>query len=106
MDTLIFLLGVTALIALSSLTAFVLGWLLTQVIRLPLRFKPFNCRPCLTFWFTVALNFALAWAVAPCFMQRGLVLDRLTLMYGFTCIGVLAGFINFLYIKQKFRIYD
>lgn len=106
MDTLIFLIGVTAIVALNSLIAFVLGWLLTEVIILPLNFKPFNCRPCLTFWFTVLLNFVLAWIVAPYFIRRGLVLDRLTLIYGIAGVGVLAGFINFQYIKLKFRIYD
>jgi hypothetical protein len=106
MDTLIFLAGVTAIIAANSLTAFVSGWLLTEVVMLPLNFKPFNCRPCLTFWLTVLFDFILALTAAPHFMRRGLVSDRLTLIYGIAGIGVLAGFINFLYLKLKFRIYD
>lgn len=106
MDTLIFLTGVAAIVAFNSLIAYLFGWLLTEVFKLPLNFKPFNCRPCLTFWFTVLLNFVLAWVVAPYFMRRGLVSDRLTLIYGIAGIGVLAGLINFLYIKLKFRIYD
>ena len=106
MDTLIFLTGVTAIIALNSLIAYVLGWLLTEVVRLPLNFKPFNCRPCLTFWFTVLLNYILSWLVAPYFACRGLVVNGLTLIYGITGIGVLTGLINFLYIKLKFKIYD
>ncbi len=106
MDTLIFLIGVTAIIAVNSLIAFVLGWLLTEVIILPLNFKPFNCRPCLTFWVTALLNFIWAWVVAPYFIQRGLVSDRITVMYGIAGVGVLAGLINFQYIKLKFRIYE
>lgn len=106
MDTLLFLIGVTAIIAFNYLIAYVLGWLLTEVIILPWNVKPFNCRPCLTFWFTVLLNFVLSWIVAPYFIRRGLVSDRLTLIYGITGVGVLTGLINFLYIKLKFRIYD
>ena len=106
MDTLIFLIGVSAIVALNSLIAYTLGWLFTEVILLPLNFKPFNCRPCLTFWFTALLNFAFAWIVAPYFIRRGLALDRLTLIYGIAGVGVLMGLINFLYIKLKFRIYD
>lgn len=106
MDTWIFLIGVTAMIAVNSLIAYALGWLFTEVIILPMNFRPFNCTQCLTFWFTVLLDFALAWIVAPCFLRRGLVLDRLTLIYGITGIGVLAGYINFQYIKLRYRIYD
>lgn len=106
MDTLIFLIGVTAIIALNSLVAFALGWLLTEVFILPLNFKPFNCRPCLTFWLTALLNFVFAWLVAPYFIRHGLVVDRLTIIYGVAGVGVLAGLLNFQYIKLKFRIYD
>lgn len=106
MDTLIFLIGVTALIAAASLIGWALGWLFTEVIRLPLNFKPFTCRPCLTFWATAGLNFVLAWVIAPYFMRRGLVVDRLTLIYGLTGIGALAGLINFLTIKLKHQVYE
>lgn len=106
MDTLIFLTGIAAMIAVTSLIAYALGWLFTEVVVLPMNFKPFNCTQCLTFWFTVALNFGLSWLVAPCLMERGFVLDLLTIRYGFAGIGVLAGYINFQYIKLKYRIYD
>lgn len=104
MDTLIFLIGVTAILAFNSLIAYILGWLLTEVVALPLNFKPFNCRPCLTFWFTLILNFVLAWTASPFFVIRGV--EWLTAFYGVAGVGVLMGFINFLYIKLKFRIYE
>ena len=106
METLIFLIGVTAIVAINSLVAFVLGWLFTEKWRLPLRFKPFNCRPCLTFWLTAGLNFIFAWIVAPYFLRNGLVADRLVVIYGVAGVGVLLGLLNFIYIKLKFQVYD
>lgn len=100
METLIYLFGVTAIVVINSLIAYVLGWFLTEVIILPFAFKPFNCRQCLTFWFTVLLNFVLAWVVSPY-----LGTDRLVAIYGITGVGALMGLINYLHIKLKFRIY-
>lgn len=106
METAIFLLVVTAIMAVMSLLAFIAGWFLTEVIIHPLNFKPFNCRPCLTFWLTVLTYFVYSLVISPYFTNKGLVSDRFTLMYGITGIGVLAGLIKFLYIKLKFRVYD
>jgi len=106
METLIFLIGVTAIMAVISLLSFVMGWLLTEVIRLPFNFKPFNCRPCLTLWITVISYLVYAWVISPYFINNGLISDRFTLIYGITGVGVLAGLLSFLYLKLKFRIYD
>ena len=106
MDTLIFLIGVSAIIVANSLAAYALGWLFTEAVTPVLSVKPFNCRPCLSFWLSVLLNFAFAWVVAPYFVRRGLVVDRSVVIYGIACAGILLGLINFLYIKLKFRIYD
>ncbi len=106
MDALLFLIGVTAVAVVNSLLAYLLGWFLTDVRPLPWHFKPFNCRPCLTFWLTAGLNFVFAWIVAPYFLRRGLVADRLVVLYGITGVGVLLGLLNFLYIKLKFQVYD
>jgi len=102
METMIFLVGITAAIVINTLIAYLLGRILTEVVTLPLDFRPFNCRPCLTFWLTVALNCLLAWTAVP----TACVANRLTIIYGIAGAGVLAGLINFLYIKLKFRIYD
>lgn len=99
MDAIFFLLGVTAIVVVNSFLALLVGWLLTEVFTLPLKFKPFNCRPCLTFWLTLLLDFTLAWIVRPYF-----TLDTLTIVYGFAFVGVLAGLVGFLWIKLKYKI--
>lgn len=123
MDTLIFLVGVTAIVTLNALLAFTLGWLFTEVVRLPLKFKPFTCRPCLTFWFTVVLGVVLALILTPYFpgVETLVTVDnesvelgreihygpvRIVVTFGLIIVGILVGFIHFLYIKLKFRIYD
>lgn len=106
METVFFLLGVTSLVVVNTLLAFVLGWLLTEIVRLPLNFKPFTCRPCLTFWFTAILGVMLALIVAPYFPGVEIPEVRTAVTFGLIGVGVLMGFINFLYVKLKFRIYD
>ena len=106
MDTLIFLIGTTAFIVVNSLIAYLLGWVFTEAVAPVFDVKPFNCRPCLSFWFSTLLNFVFAWVVAPYFVRRGLVVDRSVVVYGIAGAGVLLGLINFLYIKLKFRVYD
>jgi hypothetical protein len=106
MDTFIFLTGITALTVILSGVAFVGGWLLTEVSKPVLNVKPFNCRPCLTFWLTAAFNAAFAFAAAPYLVDGGLVTEGLTATYGIAGVGVLLGLIGFFYLKSKFRTYD
>lgn len=106
METLIFLLGVAALVVVNALVAFLLGYVFTEVVRLPLRFKPFTCRPCLTFWFTVVLAFVLALFVVPYFPGVDSAPVRTVIRFGLISVGALMGLISYLYIKLKFRIYD
>jgi hypothetical protein len=106
MEALFFLIGVTEVMLLIVFVARELGWLFTEVIRLPLNFKPFNCRPCLTFWFTVAICIAYSFIIAPVFIERGIISDAITGYYSLTGIGFLLGYINYLSIKLKFKIYD
>jgi hypothetical protein len=106
METVIFLIGITALVVCNALLAYFLGWLFTEVVRLPLNFKPFTCRPCLTFWFTVLQGILLALLLMPCFPAAEIPVVRTTVIFGLIGVGVLMGFINFLYIKLKFRVYE
>lgn len=106
MEIVIFLFCVTAIVVISAFLAYTLGWLFTEVIRLPLNFKPFTCRPCLAFWINVILGVILAFDAAPLFPGADNPDVRFTVTYGLVGVGVLAGFINYLYIKLKFRIYD
>lgn len=106
MEALFFLIGVTAVMLINIFIAYVLGWLFTEVIRMPFNFKPFNCRPCLTFWLTVVISITYSFIVTPLFIQRGIISDAMTGYYALVCIGFLLGFINYLFIKLKFKIYD
>lgn len=106
METLIFLTGVAAIVAANALVAYVLGWLFTEVLRLPLNFKPFTCRPCLTFWFTSVMGIAVSLFLTPYFPGTEILPVRTIVLFGLIGAGILTGLINFLYIKLKFRIYD
>ncbi|CCZ05902.1 unknown [Odoribacter sp. CAG:788] len=106
MNTVIFLSGVAAIVAFNAFIAFTLGWLFTEVIRLPLNFKPFTCRPCLTFWFTVIQGVILALILTPYFPWAENLQVSTVIRFGLIGVGVLTGLINFLYIKLKFKIYD
>lgn len=106
METLIFLIGVTAILAVIGLAAFVLGWLFTEVVRPVLSFKPFNCRPCLTFWLTVLLSIVYALIVSPILVRYGITPYTSVSVYAIVGVGVLTGLISFFYIKAKFKIYE
>lgn len=106
MDTLIFLIGITAIMAVMCLAAYVLAWLLTEVVRLPIQVRPFNCRQCLTFWLSVILNAVFAFIVTPTVIQRGITSYASVSLYAIIGVGILMGLLNFLYVKTKFRIYE
>lgn len=65
-----------------------LGWLLTEFKRPLIAVKPFNCRPCISFWLTL-IGALIIW----------LVLDRP--LYEALMLGALWGFINYLTTKIK-----
>lgn len=96
--------GVAALYFGNALIMYALGWLLTEVFALPWKFKPFNCRECLTFWLTAVGGVVLAMLVprhlSVC--QDG----RVLLSTGLTGVSVLLGLTNFLYVKSKIQIYE
>lgn len=54
-------------------------------------FKPFNCGACLTFWYTLISLLVGSWFFAP---DCGILI----------ALAPLVSFINFLYIKLKFKI--
>lgn len=51
-DTL-FIIIVDGALAAIALTTWALGWYLTEKREPVIKVKPFNCRPCLTFWLTL-----------------------------------------------------
>lgn len=91
-----------ALIGISLIT-WVLAWVVAEKLPRVIPFKPFNCRPCLTFWLTLlgCGGFILAFAqlltdYAP---YRLVVLALLPLAF-------LIAFILFLIVKSKFTVYE
>lgn len=106
MNTYVFLACVAALVVVNAFLAFVMGWLFTEVFSLPLRFKPFNCRPCLTFWLSVLCGVALAFIITPYFPGTGSPDVRSVIRFGLAGVGTLFGLISFLYIKLRFRVYE
>lgn len=79
-----------------------LGGLLTEIYKPVINVKPFNCRPCLTFWLTMLGGGVLTWLNAITAVAE-------VHKYGaYELMGVtfLTGIINFLYIKSKFKIYE
>ena len=89
-----------------SFMAYIAAWILTEVAPLPFNFKPFNCRPCLTFWLTALVNAYYAFLIRHVFIAFGVVSETVTAVYGVAGAGFLLGFINFLYVKLKYKIYE
>jgi hypothetical protein len=102
MSEIIYLLSITAVLAANSLITYILARLFAEKSLLPLNFKPFNCRPCLAFWLTAVSNAAFAIYLA----FNSPIYGVFATLYGVGGVGVLFAFINFLYIKSKFQIYD
>lgn len=81
------------LIVVNLLASNMLGYLTTRG-RAVLQFKPFNCRECLTFWVTLALGVIIAFSYSGQLLTMALI------------IAVLSAFLNYYYIKSKFKIYE
>jgi hypothetical protein len=83
------LLGLGAILLIAQCAA----WLLTEWRGAAVNIKPLNCRPCMTFWLTLAV------LLAALFCLRHLTDE--------TAIdAVLFAFINFFYIKTKITVYE
>lgn len=103
MDALTILGKTYAMYLIIFILSYVLAWLFTEVIRHPLQFKPFNCRPCASFWLTLGGTAAYTWLMVPDFVADG-VFPAKAMLYT-TCL--LLGFINYLSVKpKKYKIYD
>lgn len=91
MEETLYFVGATAL---NALIAYVLGWLFVEFRRPVFNFKPFNCRPCFTFWASMFISIAVY---------------RLVLglpWHGATFLALLPSFALFLHLKSKFKIYE
>jgi len=96
MEQFIYMVGITALLIANSLIACGLAWLLTEVVHLPWKVKPFNCRGCLSFWLSFVVGSVLAYFVT----------HKLETRFCLVVIAFLTGIINYQYIKIKFRVYE
>lgn len=74
------------------LIAYVLGWLATEWRSPLLPFKPFNCRPCFSFWL--------------CWVGLAVTYHYLTPMPWLPaiCVSVSTAFALFLHLKSKINI--
>lgn len=77
------------------IAAFILGFFLTEKVKPIINVKPFNCRPCLTFWFSVCFGaltiylFTRHFGVPPTFVN----------LFIASVIAVLASYLNYLTAK-------
>lgn len=103
MNTLLTAFGLAFITVCNLLIMYGLGHLLTDVVRPIVNRKPFNCRECLTFWLTLLGGLAVA-----LFSRRyfDLKITKNVATYALIGIAWLCAFINYLYIKSKFKIYE
>lgn len=103
METQLFCIAVAAVYAVNFLVAWALAWAFTE-FRGPLfRFKPFNCRGCMSFWLTFLPGLWLARL-----LSGPIEVDTVRQVIAFLLYGVafLSALINYLYIKIKFKVYE
>ena len=101
MDTLITALGLAFVTVLNLLIMYGLGHLFTDVLKPVINRKPFNCRECLTFWLTLASGLVGAFVARRYFVSAE---AKNVATYALVGIAVLCGFLNYLYVKSKFKI--
>lgn len=96
METLIYLIQITALLAANWLVAKYLSWVLTEWKRPLFQFKPFSCRPCLSFWLTCGMGAPLVVYIADEWHD--------VITYLLALAVVLSAFLNYIVINSKIQI--
>lgn len=91
---LLYAIGLLAITAGNLLTGMYLGEYFTEIRKPILNFKPFNCRPCFTFWSTFFLGCLLYGrdANAPVWLIAGMAL--VVALLGYTIVN------------SKYKIYE
>ena len=95
METVLYLLGISALYGVNYLVGKALGWATTEFRGPLIDVKPFNCRGCMTFWLTFIPGTVLAF-----FVTEGVG------VYLLSMVAALSAYINYLYIKFKSKVYE
>jgi hypothetical protein len=103
MDTHVISICTGLLLACTAFIANALAWVLTEVRRPILNFKPFNCWGCLSFWFTLVFGITIALEMPGNYECPE---TKTVEMYGILGSTVLLGFVNYLYIKSKYQVYE
>ena len=86
-------------LASAAMAAAWLGYLFTERFRPLLRFKPFNCRPCLTFH----LTWLLMGGVTLAFTEVGSAVNGCNIAFVMFSI-FLSAFLNFFVAKKEIKI--
>lgn len=84
-------LQLAALLVCNVLVMNALSWLVTEYKKPLFKVKPFSCRECMAFWLTSGGGFAL-WVADGRHWFDGIA------------VAVLAGLVNFYYLKSKIQI--
>lgn len=82
------------------IAAFVLGFLLTEKVKPIINVKPFNCRPCLTFWFSIGFGAITVYLFTRYFG----VPPTLAYLFIASAIVILASYINYLTAKLNTKV--
>lgn len=102
MELTIYLIKITLLLAANWLVARGLSWTLTEWKRPLFQLKPFNCRPCLSFWLTCGFGALTAWYIAAEWQHRSGAL----ITYLLAAVVALSALINYLTLNNKIKIYE
>lgn len=106
METVLYITGLAIQLVVIAAIAHFAGYLMTEVVDLQIRIKPFDCRPCLTFWLTLLGAVCAAPEWANSFVEVGMTTERGPTIYALVLVGALTGLANFLYVKSKMKIYE
>lgn len=87
----------------SALAAKALAYVLTSDGWELVPFKPFNCWGCLAFWLTIAFGLVDGLAVVP---KYDLPETQVVAAYGVAGVSILLGFVNYLWVKNKYDVED
>lgn len=102
MDITIYLIQISTLLAANWLVARKLSWLLTEWKRPLFPLKPFNCRPCLSFWLTCGFGAFVTFYIADEWQYR----SGAVITYLLAACVFLSALINYLTLNNKIKIYE
>lgn len=103
MEDAIYLLVIDVMLVFIALIMSVLAWLITEVSPWVIPVKPFNCRPCCTFWLTLFGCGGAAFYLAG--IMPGSVSYALTVS-ALLPVALLIAVLSFVIINFKYKVYE